>query len=318
MAHKIAVIGTGLVGQGWAIVFARAGCQAALFDADAGALKTALANMQHSLVELRSAALLQDAPEDVLARVAATTRLDAALEGACYVQESIFEDVEAKRAVFRQLDAGSSQDAILASSSSGIAASAFTSELAGRHRCLVVHPLNPPYLIPLVELAPSPWTAPEVVERSKTLLSSVGQSPVVVRREIPGFVSNRLQGALLNEALRLVEGGYASAEDIDKAVSHGLGLRWSFMGPFETIDLNAPEGIADYARRYGPMYRAMLHFWRASDPWAADVLESVEAERRSALPKAQLGARRRWRDRCLMALAQLRANAAGEKEESDG
>ena len=111
----------------------------------------------------------------------------------------------------------------------------------------MAHPVNPPYLAPIVELVPAPWTASETVAGVRALMEQVGQAPVEMKREAEGFILNRLQGVLLMEAWRMVEDGLATVEDIDRTVSHGLGLRWSFMGPFETIDLNAPGGVADYA-----------------------------------------------------------------------
>src|SRR5207253_9790700 len=143
------------------------------------------------------------------------------------------------------------------SSTSGIVASRFTEELAGRHRCLVAHPVNPPHLVPLVELVASPWTASAIVTQAKAIYESVGQVPIIVKREIEGFILNRLQAVLLSEAFRLVSDGYVTPQDLDKTLKHGLGLRWSFMGPFETIELNAPEGIADYCRRYGASLSAL-------------------------------------------------------------
>jgi 3-hydroxyacyl-CoA dehydrogenase len=166
-----------------------------------------------------------------------------------------------------------------------------------------VHPINPPYLIPAAEVVPAPWTDRAVVERTAALLRGAGHAPIVMRREIDGFVMNRMQGALLEEAFRLVAEGYASVEDIDIGIREGLALRWSFMGPFETIDLNAPAGVRDYAQRYQSMYADIFPTvqWRAD--WTGPVIETVEAERRAALPASRLGERQAWRDRRLMALA---------------
>jgi 3-hydroxyacyl-CoA dehydrogenase len=201
-------------------------------------------------------------------------------------------------------------DAILASSTSGITASSFTEHLAGRQRCLVAHPINPPYVTPLVELCPAPWTDPAVVERTHELMTRVGQAPIRLRREVAGFVANRMQAALLGAALRMVADGVASAADVDVAIKDGIGLRWSFMGPFETIDLNAPGGIADYLRRYGPLYQAIEHEHGPLE-WTADaLLRQLEDERRAALPAEGLAARSVWRDRRLMALAAQKRRAA--------
>ena len=126
--------------------------------------------------------------------------------------------------------------------------------------------------------------------------------PVMVNQEIEGFVLNRLQGALLSEAMRLVADGVISAGDLDKTVKDGLGLRWSFMGPFETIDLNAPGGVADYCARYGPFYERLQEQQAAPRSYDPALVARIEAERRAALPESDLGARAVWRDRRLMAL----------------
>jgi 3-hydroxyacyl-CoA dehydrogenase len=189
----------------------------------------------------------------------------------------------------------------LASSTSGIPASAFTEALPGRARCLVAHPVNPPYLVPLVELVGAPWTSPDAVARTRALMDRVGQVPVTAMKETRGFVLNRMQAALVAEAFRLVRDGVMSVEDVDACVRDGLGLRWSFMGPFETIDLNAPGGVADYAARFGPLLGAITAEQAPYDFDAATV-DKVAAERRAALPSLGIEERSAWRDRRLMAL----------------
>jgi 3-hydroxyacyl-CoA dehydrogenase len=193
-------------------------------------------------------------------------------------------------------------NAIAGSSSSGIPASAFTKDAPNRNRFLIAHPVNPPHLVPVVELVPAPWTDADVVPAVRGLMQRIGQSPVSVTREIDGFVLNRLQGALLNEAFALYEEGYATAADIDATISQGLGLRWAFMGPFETIDLNAPGGIEDYAQRLSPLYAGIARSRSNPKPWSDALVRKITAERRAALPADQLAARRDWRDRRLMAL----------------
>jgi 3-hydroxyacyl-CoA dehydrogenase len=166
-----------------------------------------------------------------------------------------------------------------------------------------VHPINPPYLIPAAEVVPAPWTAPEVVARTATFLRDAGQAPIVMKRELDGFIMNRMQGALLEEAFRLVADGYASPEDVDVGIREGLALRWSFMGPFETIDLNAPGGVRDYVERYQGIYENLFPQMQRRVDWAGDVLKTVEGERRERLAESDLGKRQAWRDRRLMALA---------------
>ena len=230
------------------------------------------------------------------------TELAAAVEGAAYVQENGPERLEDKQALFRALDEVASDRVVIASSTSGFKASAFTADLPGRGRCLVVHPVNPPHPVPLVELAPADWTDDAVVTQAREIMLAVGQAPIVVKREIDGFILNRLQAALMNEAFRLAEGGYAAPEDIDKTVSEGLGLRWSFIGPFETADLNAPGGIRDYAERYGTLLSSLGESQTAVASWRDPVVSSLEAARRSQVAEADLAERQAWRDRRLMAL----------------
>jgi 3-hydroxyacyl-CoA dehydrogenase len=300
---EIAVIGAGLVGAGWAVVFARASHTVRIHDESASVRNSVLALIAGNLRDLKSFDLIDETPETVLARITVAPTLAEAVKDVGYVQESVFETVEAKTKIYAALDRLTPEAAPIGSSSSGIPASAFTGGCATRSRMLIAHPVNPPYLVPLVELVPAPWTASEHVDAVYDLMIAVGQEPIRIRREVEGFVLNRLQGALLNEAWALFEEGYASAADIDKTISTGLGLRWSFMGPFETIDLNAPQGVADYAKRLGPLYHGVATSRTAPKPWGAGLIGKVEAERRTKLSAADLDARRAWRDRRLMALA---------------
>ena len=301
---RVAIIGSGLVGRGWAISFARAGHEINLWDQDPAATGVARSYISGVLGDLATHDLLNgQSPETVLARIGEARSLNEALDGAVHVQENTPERLEVKREVFARLDAVASPDAILASSTSGLLPSALTEGLAGRHRCLVVHPLNPPYLVPAAEIVPAPWTDPEVVERARAFLSAAGHAPLVMARELDGFIMNRLQGALLEEAFRLVEAGYASAEAVDVGIREGLALRWSFIGPFETIDLNAPGGVRDYVGRYGRLYAEIFEQSRHRADWTGPVLDRIEADRRERLPADGLGERQLWRDRRLMALA---------------
>jgi len=298
---RIAVIGGGFIGRAWSIVFARAGFEVALWDPDASAGAAARGFIGERLPELHAAALLDEAPDTVLARIHVQATLEAAVDGAAHVQENGPEDVEVKRATFARLDAVVPAGVPLASSTSGIPASAFTEGLAGRGRCLVAHPVNPPYLVPLVELCPAPWTDPAVMDRTAALMRRARMVPAVLKREVAGFVLNRLQIALVSEAFRLVADGVISAEDVDATVKHGLGLRWSFMGPFETIDLNAPGGLADYIGRYGPLYEQVEREMAPID-FTPSLVDGLHGAQREKLAMADHPARQAWRDRRLMAL----------------
>jgi len=301
MNRHVAIVGAGFIGRAWAIVFARAGFSVAVYDA----VDTALAQCQRLLLEnisdLAEHGLISEAPATVLARIRTETTLPAALQGACLVQECAYETLEIKRAVFAELDRHAAADTILASSTSWLKASEFSEGLSGRARVLVAHPVNPPYLIPLVELAPAPWTDAAVLASAKTIYQEAGQVPVVLHKEITGFLLNRIQAAVLNEALNLYADGFASMEDMDLVLKNGLGMRWSFMGPFETIDLNAPQGLMDYAERYGSTFREVAAD-QATNPWNRDTMAQLHAQRREVLPAGDMQARARWRDRRLMAL----------------
>lgn len=299
--HVTAIVGAGLVGSGWAIVFARAGHVVRVFDPKPEIRERLLPQTRRSITALEKAGLIDDGAS-VMGRIAVVDTLVQALDGASYVQESVFETVEAKAGVSQTIDAAMEPEAIVGSSSSGIPASRFTEACKHRDRFLIAHPVNPPHLMPVVELVPAPWTDPAVVDRARTLMDEVGQVPVALSREIDGFILNRLQGALLNEAWALYDEGYASLSDIDATVAHGLGLRWAFMGPFETIDLNAPDGIADYASRLGELYYSIAT-QRAAKRWPAETIDKAETERRRALAATDLAGRQDWRDGVLTRLA---------------
>lgn len=301
MNEHIAAVGAGLVGSGWAIVFARAGYTVRVFDASDAIRERLPAQLRASLEAMQEHGLLSDV-DAIMARIEVCDDLASAVSGACYVQESVVERVELKREVSAGIDRHLGPEAIVGSSTSGLPASSFTGDCANKARFVVAHPVNPPHLVPVVEIVPAPWTDPDTVTRTRDLMERVGQAPVVVTREVPGFILNRLQGALLDEAWSLFDQGYATAEDIDRTIKFGLGLRWSFMGPFETIDLNAPLGIDDYARRLGPMYEELARGRRPAGAWSEDAVRQATEERRAALPQDRIDARREWRDKRLMAL----------------
>jgi len=302
VSQRIAIVGAGLIGRAWAMVFAGAGRDVSLYDAQAGVAHKAHGLMAEGLDELAEHGIVTD-PKAAHARVHVCTNLDSALEGAILVQENTPETVEAKREIFADLDRLASPDAILASSTSTIVASRFTENLKGRRRCLVAHPVNPPYLIPLVELVASPWTSSETVGHAKDIYQSAGQVPIVVKREIDGFILNRLQAVLLSEAFRLVEHGYVTPQDLDKTLKDGLGLRWCFMGPFETIELNAPGGIPDYCHRYGPSLARLSG--AEPDIYHTPSLDLILSQWSKQPTPEEIDNRMRWRDR---QLAELKAH----------
>jgi 3-hydroxyacyl-CoA dehydrogenase len=307
----IAVVGAGSIGTAFAAVFAMAGRVVRLYDQSAAARAAVPARVRDIVAGLREYGLTDTDPDAVTSRVTVCETLEAAVEGACHVQECAPEDLALKRELFARLDALVPASTALASSSSALTASEFAAGLPGAARCLVVHPGNPPYLLRVVEIVPAAGTAPEVVGATAALLYEVGLAPVLVRREIAGFVFNRLQGAMLREAYCLVRDGVASVEEIDRIVRDGLGLRWAVVGPFETVDLNTRGGIEAHAARLGPAYAKMGAERGQHDPWTPDLVAEVTRQRRERLPLEQWAERVDWRDRGLMTLLAARRRTPG-------
>ena len=274
---KVALIGCGLIGQSWAISFLNAGFDVSLFDPLEGVTAQAKEKIKVKLIDLQNYGLLKSKNiSDYLDKVHLAQNLSHAVRDSVYVQESGPEDLDIKKELTKKIDSATEANIPIASSTSGIPASLYASDIKGKYRCLVAHPINPPHLIPAVEIVPAPFTSEDITQTVKKLIISIDKEPLELKKEIPGFVVNRLQGALLSEAFNLIKDGISSAEDIDKAVSEGLGLRWSFMGPFQTIHLNAPEGIAGYVKRYEKMYKEMFN-----DPdmnWPSVVQLGLEKE----------------------------------------
>ena len=303
---RVAVIGAGLVGSSWAVVFARAGLRVGVYDADAAQLLRAAAAIRRSLEELHAAALLRDSVAANLDRLSFVHTLDAALADAEYAQESIVESLPAKRALFAAMDDIAAPTTILASSTSAFVTSSFAEGFTGSDRCVVVHPVNPPHLVPFVEVSGAHFTRADVVARSLALMRQVGQSAIHVRKEIRGFVLNRLQWTLLAEAYRLVSEGVATADEVDRAVRDGLGRRWAFMGPFEVGDLNAPEGIADYLQRFGSTIEAISESRQGQPLRLQPTLnDALQSEARAMWPQTRRAERLAERDRRLLKLAVL-------------
>jgi L-gulonate 3-dehydrogenase len=308
----VAVVGAGIVGRAWATVLARGGHEVRLFDEVPGNAAKALEDVDGMLALLEAGGLITEGEHgEALSRVHPVSTLAEALADAGYVQECVPEIVEVKRAVTAAIAELAPDGAILASSTSGMVPSSFSAEAKGRERCLVAHPINPVHLHTLVEVVPAPWTSDDVVERTIGLLSDAGLEPVRLSREIDGFLVNRLQSAVLHECFRLVHDGVATAADIDTAVRSGLAPRWSFMGPFETIDLNAPDGIADYVARYEPMYQRLAAGQTESVAWSTTLDSGLLDERRTDLSLEELPVRRGWRDDELLAFLKHRARGEG-------
>jgi len=299
----IGIVGAGSIGVAWSLVFARAGFGVRLYDPDAGRRAAVPAELASRLAALAAEGLLAEPAADTGARVGVTDDLAAAVTGVSYVQECAPEALPVKRALFAQLDDLAAADVVLASSSSALTASAITSGLPGARRCLIAHPGNPPYLLPVVELVPGEQTAPEAMDAAESLLRRAGMTPVRLRKEIEGFVFNRLQGALLREAYCLVRDDVIAPEDIDLVMRLGLGRRWSLLGPFETSELNTRGGVDAHAAIMGPAYARMGAQRGQADPWEPELVSRVAAGAQRRFPRSRWEDNVAWRDQALMVLA---------------
>jgi L-gulonate 3-dehydrogenase len=308
----VAIVGAGIIGSSWALVFARAGWQVRVFARHEAVRASLHARVAAAAVAAQAIAPAVS-PGEILARITVVPTLAQAVEGVAWVQESVEENVMVKSGVFAELDRLTCPDVILASSTSSIGVSHLAAPLAGRSRTLVAHPATPPHLIPVVEMVPAPFTSEDALQRAFATMRAVGQVPVLVTREQPGFVLNRLQGALLTEMFAVVRDGLMSPADVDALIRDGFGLRWAFLGPLEGVDLNAPGGIADYLARYGFMFDQMARERGDAGPVVTpELVDQLQAAMRARLPLAALPERIEWRDRRMAALRALREYVRGD------
>ena len=303
----VAVLGAGSIGVSFAILFACNCFDVAVYDPVDEALPRGASDLRERLEQLHAGGGLDADRAEVAARVRFTSDLASALAGAGFVQECAPERVNLKRTLLRQAASLTSGMVPLASSSSAIVPSCLAEGLDSdvAARILVGHPGNPPYLLPVVEVVPSPLTADAIVRQAVEVYRTTGLRPVLVRREVDGFLFNRLQGALLREAYCLVRDGIATVDDIDEVVRNGLGRRWSFIGPFETADLNTRGGIESHAAKMGSAYERMGAERGQHDPWTPELVADVTAQRRALLDLDDWDERVRWRDRQLIRLRNM-------------
>ncbi|XP_060080220.1 lambda-crystallin homolog [Ylistrum balloti] len=313
---KIAIVGSGLIGQNWSMIFAGAGYNVTVFDVDPDQLTRAQTSLKNTMEQYERDGYLRGklTAAQQMSLVSTSSSLSECLKDSFYVQECVPENLELKKKVFAEMDAVASEDMILASSSSCLCASMFTDGLSHKSNMLVAHPINPPYFIPLVELVPAPWTNQDVVTKVRALMEEVGQSPITLRRESLGFALNRIQYAAINESWNMYQSGLLSAEDIDRVCHNGLGLRYAFIGPLETMHLNA-NGITDYCDRYAEgAYNVQKETFKPV-PVMYDVAtaQKVQEEFNQTIPLDKLAERRSWRDKRLAELSKLKKTLDGEK-----
>ena len=302
---NVGVIGGGLIGASWAAIFSKSGFNVFVYDPYPDVFDTYESRVTSFLEELKTIDETINV-EESLNRINANVTIEDLCSNVEYIQESAPEILSVKQELFAKLDNLAPEEVVIGSSSSAMPISSITQNLKGQHRCIITHPANPPHLIPCVEICPGENTSNRTIEKTKEIFTASGASIVNVKKEIDGFILNRLQGALLNEAMRLYSDGYASSDEIDATIRDGLGLRWAFMGPFETIDLNAPGGIKDYISRYGPIFVEMAKNQTKIPDWSEEAGKKLELERRKILSHNKLQDRAKKRNQLLKSLRKVK------------
>ncbi|ESO93301.1 hypothetical protein LOTGIDRAFT_95422, partial [Lottia gigantea] len=299
---------SGLIGQSWAMLFASSGYEIKLFDSHQSQVENALSNIEEQLHFLEKEGLLRGelSRQEQRERISSCSLLEDCVKDSFYIQECVPERLETKKRVWSEIDKLADSTTIFASSTSSLLPSNISQHLQNKNRFLVVHPTNPPYYAPLVELIPAPWTDDDVVPTTKSLMLQVGQVPVILKKEIDGFALNRIQYSILGEAWRLINDDVISAEDLDKVMSSGLGVRYAFMGPLETAYLNA-DGMHSYYERYGDMIYALQNSFGPPLKMQGETGDKIQKElEKYSCPVSEIPLRRQWRDKRLVALAKLK------------
>jgi len=304
---NISCIGAGLIGQGWATQFCSGGYDLILYDLNETILDNALENIQSNLTFLETHELIgKGETAGALKKIKTTCNLAEAVENSDYVQESVFDAYDAKKQIFKEMDALSPKSAILASSSSGLLMTEIQKAVAAPQRCVLAHPYLPVHLMPLVEVAGGRQTSPDALAATCDLMEKVGKIPVQLQKEVSGYIVNRLQAALLREAIDLVDSGVASAEAVDKAFRLSLGLRGPILGPLLRAHL-AGDGIARFFEKYSESYR---NRWESMATWTAltgraataniKSIKEMEIVRTKSLPEMKT-----WRDEMLVKILKV-------------
>jgi 3-hydroxypropionate dehydrogenase (NADP+) len=304
--RQVACVGAGLVGQGWAALFALNGYKVVMHDLSDKILEDATKRTSNHIDLLVNAGQGTD-PEAAKSRLSTTTSLKEALEGTDFVIESVFEKLELKQALYTEMDEITPEEVILASSTSGFIMSEINRDMK-KHpkRAIVAHPWNPVHLVPLVELSPSPETSKETVDLTYELMEDIGRIPVILKKEVPGFIANRLSAVLWREALDLADKGVASVEDIDKSIRAGPGIRWAIMGPYLTYHLGGGKGGIKYIMDHIGVSKAK---WLKTMANWTEYPESVKEKAVKGVHEmvgdASLEELEAWRDSNLIALNKL-------------
>lgn len=291
-----AAIGTGVIGGGWVARALANGLDVVVWDPAPDAERQLRANIAHAWPALERAGLKPGADP---ARLRFVPTIEACVADADFIQESAPEREALKRELHEQISRAAKHGAIIASSTSGLLPTDFYARATHPERCVVGHPFNPVYLLPLVEVLGGERTSPDAVEAAMQIYRHLGMRPLKVRKEVPGFIADRLLEALWREALHLVDEGVATTGEIDDAIRFGAGIRWSFMGTFLTYTLAGGEaGMRHFMQQFGPALElpwTKLVAPRLTDALIDRVVEGTAEQQGTHSIKAL----ERYRDECI-------------------
>lgn len=298
---RVAIVGAGVIGSGWAARFLANGLSVTAWDPSPEAeaqirerVKAAWATMSYTTRTLEEA--LQD--------LHVVDSVELCVEQADLVQESAPENLPLKVDLHARISRAAPAHALIASSTSGLLPSAFFADALAPERCLVAHPFNPVYLLPLVEIVGGARTSTQTLETASDVYRALGMHPLRVRHEIPGFIADRLMESMWCEALHMINDGVATPSEIDDAVRFGCGLRWAFMGSFLTFSLaGGDQGMRHFMRQFGPALKLPWTYLEAPE-LTDELLERIVTGAEEQLGGRSIKALERYRDDCLQSIQQ--------------
>jgi carnitine 3-dehydrogenase len=281
---KIAVVGTGVIGSGWATKFVMSGRAVNLYDISQERLNKAEEDIWGTLRFLHGKKVLSQMQlENAASLIKTTADMKEAVGEVLFIQENIIENLEAKQNLLADIEKYAKSSAIFASSTSGFRISDISINCKHPERCIGAHPYNPPYLVPLVELTKGAKTDDGVLQTAYDFYTAIGKEPIILRKEALGFIANRLQIALYREAVDVVSRGVCTLEDVDKACVFGPGLRWAYMGPNLVFHLGSgPAGIKKGLEHFRPaleLWLSDMADWKKfPENWPSVAQDGIEAE----------------------------------------